>query len=636
MRSIKYLFTTSFIFFLTLSLHAISAELENFLPTISPENHAYGRTLTAEELRGRVILLWNIDEFIKIEHNDDDNNRWGGYNRRNNNDDEDEDDNSIKSIEKAIRKTAKGSIKDGRLCVIAICKRTDSPMADKEKISGIRKLKPYFPVYFSDAANMLFNAKGDKVCDVTNVKDLAEGDRLKETIAEAPDYLPGRIVLIKTQFHTSLANRFVIGKNIDQVLPQLHQATRGKGEKAEEAKLILEAVNEYLSNVTSKIESDLSTAPSLALRQITILSKTSPSTARKFAAPYANLSKSQEIRLMTQIRTFLTNANLGEYGSGDTGRYADDYTAKLNKLKSSQNSAIVAEATTLIEALVPYTSASIAATQKAEREANRAQREKEKEEEDNWSTGSNSKKNREPKNNVQRTTVYTIIESYITTSDVDISDLVEDLQKLDVRTTNFDTLLNSYTTFAAQGSAPAKVMKEALAAHRQAKLEELTAIMKENRILDLHNEDAKWEQYLETNYPSFQRTPPGGFAIKAIRDSEVRKIYVAYHDAIQGEPKRKESSNRNNSYGGYSNNNESNEDYEVRKIQYKISKLKSLQKYINTNSNFGKICVKHLTSMGYSSADITQQINDLNTSLKEKKKAAKDSEKARKEAERNR
>ncbi|MDO5463030.1 MAG: hypothetical protein Q4F99_06065, partial [bacterium] len=118
-------------------------------------------------------------------------------------------------------------------------------------------------------------------------------------------------------------------------------------------------------------------------------------------------------------------------------------------------------------------------------------------------------------------------------------------------------------------------------------------------------------------------------AIKALRDSEVRRIYLAYFDALNGEPKHKESSGRNS-------RSESSEDYEVRKLQYKISKLKSLQKYLNTRSKFGAICVKHLASLGYGAAEITENIKSLNEEIKEKKKAAKEAEKARKEAEKNR
>lgn len=616
-----------------LHLHAMSGELQGFAATLSPENHAYGRTLSAEELRGRVILLWNIDAFISIESNNNNNNRWG--NNRND-DDEEDDDNSLKGIEKAIRKTAKGAVKDGRLCVIALCSRTESPLQDKRKIAGIRKAKPYFPVYFSDARDMLFDAKGDKVCDISNMKDLASGDRLKETLDAAPAYLPGRIVLIKTQYHTSLANRFIIGKNIDQVLPQLQQATRAKGEKGEEAKRILEEVNTYLTETAAAIEADLASAPSLAVRQIAQLMKTSPSNARKFAAPFAALNGSQDIKFMTQVRTFLRDANLGEYGSGDLGRYADNYTAKLNKLKTSQNSAIAAEAATLVESLTSYTSAAIAATQKAEQEANRAQRQKDQENEDNndWSSSGNKKKKRENKAPSTRVSAYSAIESYVQNPEQG-ANLVEELQKMDIKMTHFDGLLNSYSSLAEKGSASAKVMKEAISAHRQSKLEELTAIVKENRILDLHDEAAQWERWLEVNYPSLQRTPPGAFAIKALRDSEVRKIYLAYNDACNGEPKRKESS-RDDDDGYSSSNNESAEDYDVRRIQYKISKLKSLQKYSNTNSTFGKVCVKHLASLGYAPADITKQINDLNNDLKEKKKAAKEAEKARRNAEKNR
>ncbi|MDO4527833.1 MAG: hypothetical protein Q4C03_03505, partial [bacterium] len=585
MNILKTSFFVCLSFFLSVKCFALSADLEIFSTTLSPVNHAYGRSLSAED------LIWNIDSYISIERdNDNDDNNWV---RRSNDNDEEDDDNSLKGVEKAIRKATKGAIKDGRLCVIAVCSRTDSPIQDKRKVAGIRKAKPYFPVYFSDLNHVLFNVKGEKVCDFTNAKDLAEGDRLSSAVEEAPEYLPGRIVLTKTKFNTNLANRFVKGKNIDQPLNQLRQVARGKNEKAEEARLILEEIKAYLDATASSIESDLSVAPSLAFMKINSLMKTSPSFARKFAQPYGKLSKSQEIKFMVNVRQFLKDANLGEYGSGDLGRYADSHTAQLNKLKASNDAAIASEANKLINDLVPYTSASINEAKQAEREANRAQKEKDNEEDDenDWSSQRNRRKNdRDEKTPVERITAYNVIESYISNTEI-TQNFIEELKKLDIRSTNFDTLHNGYEALESHGSESAKIMKEAVVAHRQMKLDELTAIAKEGRILDLHDETANWEEVLEVNYPSLQRTPPGSFAIKALRDSEVRRIYLAYFDALNGEPKRKESSGRNS-------RSESSEDYEVRKLQYKISKLKSLQKYLNTRSKFGAICVKHLASLG--------------------------------------
>lgn len=611
---------------------AISAELSAVGAILSPENHAYGRTLSANELRGRVVLIWNIDNFISIERDDDrDNNQWGRSSR--NDDDDEDDDNSLKGIEKAIRKAAKGAVKDGRLCVIAVCARTDSPMQDKRKIAGIRRAKPYFPVYFGDVASVLFDAKGEKVCDVNNVKDIAEGDRLVSTIEAAPDYLPGRIILIKSEHNSTLSNRFVIGKNIEQPLNQLRQVARGRGEKAEEAKQMLEEIKAYLDETARAIESELSSAPSLAVANITTFMKTSPSAARQFAQPYARFSNAQEVKFMSSVRQFLRDAAMGEYGTGDLGRYADNYTGRLNKIKDSKDSAISTEASDLINALTPYTSAVLAEARAAEQEANRAQREKDDENDDNensWERSNRRRNDDDDKKAPERVTAYSAVESYVNASE-ETEDFINDLKKLDIRTTNFDTILNSYRGLASRGVKGAEAMAEAITSHRQAKLEELIAIVKEGRILDLHDETADWEQVLETNYPTFQRTPPGGFAIKALRNSEVRKIYLAYHDATEGEPRQKESSGRDNY-----RRSDSSEDFEVRKIQYKVSKLKALQKYLRTNSQFGKICVKHLASMGYSVEEIEEQIKSEQASIKEKKKVAKEAEKARREAEKNR
>lgn len=634
MSTIKRLTLLIIVMFTATFAHALCTTLENVGNQLTPAHHAYGRTITKDDLHGRVVIVWNISEFISAE--DEDNNDNNHYRNKRNKDDDEDDDNSIKGIEKSIRKAAKGAIKDGRLCVIAVCKRPENSIIEKRMVKNIRKKKPYFPVYFINASTELFNTRGISV-NTAGIKVIAESEHLTNALEEAPDYLPGRIILIKSKHHANLCNRFVIGKNIEQPLDQLRKAANGNNEKADEAKLLLAEVQTYLDETKAQIESNLTSAPALALTQLMTLRKTAPSTVRPLAKTAAQLSKSKEITFMTSIYKFLKEANLGEYGSGDLGRNSDAFVKRLTALKASKDTAIATEATALIDALTPYTTAAIEAAENAERESLKRTKLADKEREDalDESRDRRDKRSKDNKPASEQISALKALSAY--TSVESLAPLENELEG-DIRTCNFENLRNAFTTISQQSSArgtAAKAALDAINSYAQAKDEALKNIIANGLLLDLHDEEADWEDVITVNFPSMQRTPHGSAALKAIRDSEVRKIYVAYNDAKNGTPKRQENdSNRRNNR--HNNDNESAEDYAVKTTQYKISKHQSLLKYLNTRSTFGKACVAQLANMGYSAKDIEATIESLKTEMKEQKKAAKDAEKQRRENERNR
>ncbi len=624
-------------FVVTSISQAMCEDLNRVGNALSPANHAYGRTLTKDDLHGRVVIVWNISEFVSADAQEENNNNQYTSGNRNRNKDEEENDHSIKGIEKKIRKVAKGAIKDGRLCVIAVCNRPENSLLEKRLIKDIRKKKPYFPVYFIDASHALFNAKGDSV-NKAGIQTIVDSEHFTKALEEAPDYLPGRIILVKSKHHGNLCNRFVKGKNIEQPLMQLKKAAQGNNEKAEEAKLLVAEVQAFIDDSKAEIESNLSCAPALALTQFMTLKKTSPSSVRSVAEAVGKYSKSQEVAFMSSVYTFLREAGLGEYGKGDLGRNSDAFTKRLTALTKSTDSAIATEATSLIEALTPYTTASLEAAEAAERESLKKTKQEDKERDEAFNEMGKGKNKREKgkkeKSVSNRVTALKVLSAYA--SEESLAAIKDELG-VDVRTCNFENLRNGYTTIAQQSSERGKAAKtavEAINSYMQAKQEALKNIISNSNLLDLHNENDDWEDVITVNFPSLQRTDYGSAALKAIRDSEVRKIYVAYMDATTGSAKRKENDD-DNEYGSNSNN-ESAEDYAVKNVQYKITKYQALAKYMNTRSAYGKACVKQLANMGITPTSITETITQLKNDMKNAKKAAKEAEKQQRENQRNR
>ena len=611
---------------------------------ITGPNHVYGRALDPEDLGQRAVILWNISRFVEPGYNrlkaaesgdddDDDNNNY----RRNNRDDRDREggpQDQMREESRAIQRASKGAVKDGRLLVIAVDPQPADPELRRFRTDAIRELKPYFPVYAIDVSSQYYDASGKHRGMISDIKTFAEGNRLTDLLAETPDYLPGRIITFKTKKMETLSKRFVEGKNIEQPLKQLRAAANGSGEKAEEAQRMLAAVEAHLDAMAADIDADLKAAPSRALTRIEVLLKTAPSQGARYAGARQALRANPAVRQLARAREFLRKANHGDVGRGDTGRQADAFAKALTLMAKSDNASIAAEATELAAAMEPYSAATLAKEQAelheqiaARRKARDEARKEREQERRNRRSGRGSSSQEEDDDPVQRfDTAGAILAK--SAGEAAIAPLRAELDRLNDATCNYERIRENYAGHAERQGARSEAAKAVIAAidsSRQGYLAELEAIQKDSRPLDLYS-TRDWEQIIEVNYPSLQRTPAGSEALKMLRDSELRGIHGIYEDVVKGTPDREEG--------------ESNEDYAVSTNRYRQTKLKALLKYRGSRSKYGRMAAAQLDSLGYSNAGIQQKLKDLEGQLKDLKKSAKEAEKARekaqKEARRNR
>ncbi len=600
--------------------------LDQFGAQLTLNNRLYGGSVSAKELAGRVVVVWNITDTIsqlaasseQNENRDRDNdNDYDRSERRR----QDRDNaksgpqEELKEQTRALRKAAKGALKDGRLLVIAVDgEMPDDPELQRYRKEAIRQLKPAFSVYAIKHPSTLFNAKSNKLFDNFSLTDLAEGTRLTDALAEAPDYTPGRMVLFRTKKHETQAKQFILGKNIEKPLAALKREAAGSNEKALEAREMCTAVEETLDALCATVDSNLSVAPSLAVDNILLLQKTSPSLGRKYQRAVAALRKDAAVQQLSAARRLLAEANNGEMGEADLGRSADAMKAKLTPLRESKNTAVSTEATTLLDLLEPFTSCALAAhsdaVRKTRSERKKQQREAEKKqnEKEDTSRGNNT-----------RPTAYSILSPNGASS---FEIFKDELLRLDDATCNYENLRNSYTKYAGQKGEKAEAAEaliSTITTNQESYIEELKTIQNNKLPLKLFEKD--WERLITVNYPSIGTSPLGRASLKMLRDSEVKRIYGAMDDVLNGEPTRGEE--------------DSTEDAAIAQSQYTVAKLKALQKYRKTTTPLGKMCVAQLDSEGLSNKDIEEKLKSLAETIKEQKKAQKEAEKERKKNERN-
>lgn len=586
----------------TLSLGAIGERL-------TAPNHVFGRSLEAADLGQRVVVLWRISEFVdpvaKAEQDEsdlDEKDENGPFEK-------------MRAQGKALQRASKGALRDGRLLVIAVDPQPNDPELRRYRTDAIRRLKPYFPVYAIDTDSQYFGPDGALRGTIPNILDFAQGDRLTAILKETPEYIPGRIVTFRTEDHEAVSKRLVEGKNIESVVAQLRREAAGSGDKAAEAKRMVDAVTAHLDGMSSAIEEDLKAAPSRAAERIAVYLKTAPSQGRKYAGALAALRRDPAVKQLAAARAFLHAANAGKVGRGDMGRAADALAKRLQPLTQSENAAIAAEATALSAALGPFSAASLEQAQKTLRGQIRDRRARERKEAE-----ARAKKNgQDDAPAAKRDTAGSVLASLAGASVV--APLMEELNRLDDASCNYETLRNNYAKHAQQEgerAVAAKAVIDTINAQQQSFLNDLRRILKESKPLDLYI-NGDWEKTLTVNYPSLAHTSEGRAALKMLRDSEIRAIHGIYDDITNGKARREEG--------------ESNEDYAVSQTQYLQTKYKALLKYRATRTAFGKLCVRQLDALGLTDAAIQSKLGELDNQLKQQKAAAKEAEKKRDEAE---
>ncbi|MGN0887204.1 MAG: hypothetical protein ACI4RT_09480 [Candidatus Spyradenecus sp.] len=605
----------AWLLFALLAWHGLAATLDEVKPHLTLPNRVFGGGVEAGALRGRLVIFWNLEGYVTQLSNlgEDDSSTAGN-----------ETIESMRKEMRALRSSAKGALKDGRVLLIGLMSSTNDPETRKRNIQAIRRLRPPCTVYcVPEPSTALFNAQGKHLV-AAPLKDIAEGSILTDALKETPDYLPGRILLFRTPEHESMAKNFVEGKNIEKPLANLRREAGGKGPKAEEARKMVEGVEAWADTQCATIESQLQTAPSQALATILMFNKTLPSRARRYLGAANGLQRNQGIKLLNQAHAFLEQVEMGRVGRNDMINAAESFTEKLTDLSQAKggNPALATEAQTLIAQLAPLTAeaqAQVAQNAKAARSEQR-RRAAEVEKAERTAKKANNKEREQTK--PERFTMLHVIKEEHAPQAAALDLLRDELGEF-CDACNYEVLRAKLAKIADQKSPKAEGAKVALAYldnHRKQVEEKIATTLKEQTFIDVQMRADAWRRALLVNYPSLGSAKSGWMILKVEGDSELRAVAENIRDFQEGSPD--------------SEGMTSPEAYTVAKVQYKQARLRTIQKYRKNTKGLLRQAFKNLDALGFSEEAITKQLSELDTQLKEAKRALKDAEKERKDLER--
>lgn len=603
-------FSLSGVLFADAALDAIAAKL-------TEKYHLFGRTVSAKDLPGHVVVIWDISDLVNKNLDRFDENR--GYDRNRFQNDEQEGEKA-ESDEERLRKNIsalrKADRKSNVLLIIGVLKPMGNTLDRKKQMKALRALRPNFPVYEITAESALYDGLGNCKLTTKNIADIIEGDRLTNTLAETPEYIPGRIIRFKTENSESTSKRFVIGQNVEAMYSRLQTQAHGTDKRAEEAKRMVDAIQEFIEQENAAIKSLIESRPSQAIDRIEAFVATFPSLGQKFNRMLGTLRHSAEVKTCGAATAFLASAEAGDIGTGDMGRAADGFVKRLKALCRSKNKAVAAEAAELLLAVTPYTTAELARVRKEQmlidREAEEAEEKRLDEERDRFSRGNR----RRSRNDEEEATVPndTDVYSYLMARAPggSFEALKQELSRSKHRSANYDSIKNSVTKYLktkGDKTEAAKSLISTIDSIREMYLEQMKNVQEEPLKVFLTEDqslkvgDAVIEldyiELLTKNFPSLQQTDEGRLAMKIYRDAEVKR----FADTIKDIQSTTTTTKR------------------------KISALRQLAKMKSTKTPMGKYCVKHINQLGYTDTGIGDKISDLKEQAKREKEEEKEAEK---------
>lgn len=606
----------AWLFVALLAWHALAATptLDEVKQHLTLPNRVFGGGVAAGELGGRMVIFWDLTGYVApLSTLDEDANSTAGN----------ETIELMRKEMRALRSAAKGALKDGRVLLIGVMAAANDPEARKRNVQAVRRLRPPCTVYcVPEPSTALFNAQSKHLVSAS-LKDIAEGSILTEALKETPDYLPGRILLFRTPEHESIAKNFIEGKNIEKPLATLRREAGGKGPKAEEARKMVEGVEAWAETQCATIESQLQSAPSQALTTILMLNKTLPSQARRYLGAANGLQRNQGIKLLHQAHAFLEQVEMGRVGRSDMINAAESFTEKLTELSQAKggNPALAAEAQTLIAQLAPLTAAAqaqVAQNAKAARtERRRLTAEAEKASRSAKKETKEREQDKEP-----RVTMLEVIKAQNTPQAAALDLLRDELGEF-CDACNYEVLRAKLAKITEQKSPKAEGAKVAVAYldnHRKQVEEKIASTLKEQTFIDVQLRADAWRRALLVNYPSLGAAKSGWMILKVESDSELRAVAENIQDFQSGQPD--------------SEGMTTIEAFNVAKVQYKQARLRTIQKYRNNTKGLLRQAFKNLDTLGFSEEAINKQLGELDTQLKEAKRALKNAEKERKANER--
>ncbi len=114
--------------------------------------------------------------------------------------------------------------------------------------------------------------------------------------------LTGNVTPVKLK---SLARQLVMGKSCESVVRQLKQTAKGRDAKAEEAKALIQAVEETQTQVKKAIEGEIKERPAAALANIALYRQTWPSDAKAYDDAFKTLSADADVKKAVALRALL-------------------------------------------------------------------------------------------------------------------------------------------------------------------------------------------------------------------------------------------------------------------------------------------------------------------------------------------
>lgn len=613
------------------------AALDAIAEKLTEKYHLFGQSLEAKDIPGRVVVIWDLTPQVSanLELFNDDNRNDDYNNNRDNDDQEKNKEEEIRSHANAIMKAGK---KSKALLIIGVLKLADNSIEQKKQITTLRKLRPRFPVYAIEAGTALYDAEGNCKMTTNNIADIAQGDRLSNTIAETPEYVPGRIILFKTEVSETMSKRFVAGKNLESMFTALQRTAKGDDARATDAQRMIEAINKYIETECAIIETDLESRPSQAIDRIAKFCATFPTRGQKYQRMLGGLRNSREVKACLAANKFLDAANRGDLGTSDMGRKADALLKTITQLTQSQNKAIASEAASLVDLIAPYSSAELEKKRKEQLQRDRAAKELEDERDEELRESqkrSGRRNNKEEGPSIKNDTdAFSYLMACAPVGSFEI--FKDELKGYDHSTCNYEVLKVSYGKYENTKGEKTEAAKNLIATidavrnNLKEKIEQvqktpLDVILTENDTMTIGNAviPYDYETLITVNFPSFQNTPPGRNVLKIYRDTEVKRIADAIQDYRSDED-----------VGGEWKEGETAADRKVKHHQTKIAKLKTIQKYRRTRTPLGKLCVAQMDQMGFTDEGIEGYIKDEQEAVKSAKEEAKEEEKRRKENER--
>ena len=203
----------------------------------------------------------------------------------------------------------------------------------------------------------VINSAGEVV--YSGREERAATEAIVNELTDMPDptSLIGSMIPVKFK---SMAKDLVIGKNVENKIPTLKSAAKKTNAEGKEADAILKALDKSKERIAERIKKNLEKRPGAALTDITLYSRSWPSSAAEFAEDRKNLEAIPEVRKLQQVAASLAKVTSKPPRNSGGAKASLAALAPIEKqldaLAASENAAVKAEVAS-IQATVKSTKA---------------------------------------------------------------------------------------------------------------------------------------------------------------------------------------------------------------------------------------------------------------------------------------